>query len=157
MLDYCSAFIHLDDAQYSETAYFLVRNRVKRAKRRERKATSNRGWCSGQAVVRPHSGGSDKHAAELETPATKNFCDKGEMIMNIDMFYRIFARSLFFLALAMLALGFLEIAANLLGFTVLRGAYSSGRLVELSAALLVFVIVVLLRQIRDALTNRGSI
>lgn len=76
--------------------------------------------------------------------------------MNIDMFYRIFARSLFFLALAMLALGFLEIAANLLGFSVLRGVYTAGRLVELSAALVVFVMAVLLRQIRDALTNQGS-
>ncbi len=76
--------------------------------------------------------------------------------MNIDIFYRNFARSLFFLALAMLALGFLEVAANLLGFSVLRGLYTAGRLVELSAALVIFVIAVLLRQIRDALTNQGS-
>ncbi len=76
--------------------------------------------------------------------------------MNIDIFYRIFARSLFFLALAMLAFGFLEIAANLLGFSVLRGLYTAGRLVELSAALVIFVIAILLRQIRDVLTNQGS-
>lgn len=76
--------------------------------------------------------------------------------MNIDIFYRIFARSLFFLALAMLAFGFLEIAANLLGFSIMRGLYTAGRLVELSAALVIFVIAILLRQIRDVLTNQGS-
>ncbi len=77
--------------------------------------------------------------------------------MNIDNLCKIFARFLFFLALAMLAVGFVEIAANLLGYTVLSRAYTGGRLVELSAALLVFVVAVLLRQIRDALANRGSI
>jgi len=77
--------------------------------------------------------------------------------MNIDNLYKIFSRFLFFLALAMLAVGFVEITANLLGSTVLSGAYTGGRLVELSAALLVFVVAILLRQIRDALANRGSI
>jgi hypothetical protein len=77
--------------------------------------------------------------------------------MNIDNLYKIFSRFLFFLALAMLAIGFVEIAANLLGYTVLSRAYTGGRLVELSAALLVFVVAILLRQIRDALANRGSI
>ena len=76
--------------------------------------------------------------------------------MNIDNLYKIFSRFLFFFALAILAVSFVEVAANLLGLTVLSGAYSGGRLVELSAALVVFVIAVLLRQIRDALTNRGS-
>ncbi len=76
--------------------------------------------------------------------------------MNIGNLYKIFARSLFFVALAILAVGFFEMAANLFGYTVLRGAYTTGRLVELSAALLIFVIAVLLRQIRDALTNQGS-
>jgi hypothetical protein len=77
--------------------------------------------------------------------------------MNIDNFYKIFSRSLFFFALAMLAVGFVEIAANLFGSSVLRGLYTGGRLIEVSAALLVFVVAILLRQIRDALTNRGSI
>ncbi len=76
--------------------------------------------------------------------------------MNIGNLYKIFARSLFFVALAILAVSFFEMAANLLGYTILRGAYTSGRLVELSAALLIFVVTVLLRQIRDALTNQGS-
>ncbi len=76
--------------------------------------------------------------------------------MNIDNFYRIFSRFLFLLALAMLSAAFVEAAANLFGYTVLRDLYSAGRLVELSAALVIFVIAVLLRQIRDALTTRGG-
>lgn len=76
--------------------------------------------------------------------------------MNIDIFYKTFARVLFFFALAILAVGFIELAANLFGSSVLTGGYTAGRLIEVSAALVVFVIAVLLRQIRDALTNRGN-
>ena len=76
--------------------------------------------------------------------------------MNIDFIYKIFARSLFFIALAVLAIGFVELAANLLGTSVMSGGYTAGRMIEVSAALVVFVIAVLLRQIRDALTSKGS-
>ena len=40
---------------------------------------------------------------------------KERWIMNVDLIYRIFARSLFFLALAILAIGFVELVANLSG------------------------------------------
>jgi hypothetical protein len=76
--------------------------------------------------------------------------------MNIDNLYKIFARSLFFFALAILTVGLIEAAATSLGYSILGEAYAGGRLVELSAALVVFVIAVLLRQIRDALTNPGG-
>ena len=76
--------------------------------------------------------------------------------MNVDNLYKIFSRFLFFLALAILAVAFIEMAVNSLGYSVLSGLYTTGRLIELSAALLVFVITVLLRQIRDALRNQGS-
>ena len=42
------------------------------------------------------------------------------------------------------------------GFTLLRGMYNPGRLLELAALLLIFVIAVLLRQIRDAVGARGT-
>ena len=74
--------------------------------------------------------------------------------MNIDFFYKIFGRSLFFFALAILAVGFIELAANLFGSSVLTGGHTAGRLIEVSAALVVFVIAVLLRQIRNALTSQ---
>ena len=76
--------------------------------------------------------------------------------MNIDFIYKIFARSLFFFALAVLALGFIELVSDLFGPSVLSGGYTAGRMIEVSAALVVFVIAVLLRQIRDALTSQGG-
>jgi len=76
--------------------------------------------------------------------------------MNIGNLYKIFARSLFFLGFAILAVGFFEVAANFFGYTVLGDAYNGGRLIEIAAALVVFVIAVLLRQIRDNFANRDS-
>jgi len=76
--------------------------------------------------------------------------------MNIDVFYKFFARSLFLVALAILALGFVELVANLTGSSVLSGGYTAGRMIEVSAALVIFVIAVLLRQIRDGLTRQGG-
>ena len=76
--------------------------------------------------------------------------------MNVDLIYRIFARSLFFLALAILAIGFVELVANLFGTSVMSAGYTAGRMFEVSAAMMVFVIAVLLRQIRDALKHQGG-
>jgi hypothetical protein len=71
--------------------------------------------------------------------------------MNLESFYHLFARLFFFGALALLVLAVAEAVLNLLGYTILRESYSAGRLMELAATLLVFVITILLRQIRDAL------
>jgi hypothetical protein len=71
--------------------------------------------------------------------------------MNLESLYHLFARLFFFGALALLALAVAEAVLNLLGYTILRETYSAGRLMELAATLLVFVITILLRQIRDAL------
>ncbi len=76
--------------------------------------------------------------------------------MNMTMIYHLFARLFFFLALGMLSVAIIEILVNFLDYTILRGAYTAGRLIELSAALLVFVITVLLRQIRDGATTQNS-
>ncbi len=76
--------------------------------------------------------------------------------MNIDIFYKYFARSLFLFALAILAVGFVELAANMFDSSVLGGGYTAGRMIEVSAALVVFVIAVLLRQIRDGSTHQGG-
>ena len=74
--------------------------------------------------------------------------------MNMTMIYHLFARLLFFLALGVLSVAMIEIFLNFLDYTILRGIYNPGRLIELSAALLVFVIAVLLRQIRDGVTKQ---
>ena len=56
----------------------------------------------------------------------------------------------------MVALAFVERVVNLFDFTLLRGTYTSSRLLELAAILMVFVIVILLRQIRDSL-RKGAV
>ena len=71
--------------------------------------------------------------------------------MNLESLYHWFARLFFFAGLALLGVAMLEGVMNLAGYTIPRDYYSKGRLVELAAALLVFVITILLRQIRDAL------
>ena len=73
--------------------------------------------------------------------------------MNMTMIYHLFARLFFFLALGMLGIAIIEIVVNFFDYTILSGTYTAGRLIELSAALLIFVITVLLRQIRDAATT----
>lgn len=72
--------------------------------------------------------------------------------MNMTLIYHLFARLFFFLALSLLGVAFIELVLNFSDYTILRGLYTAGRLIEVSAALLVFVIVVLLRQIRDGST-----
>jgi hypothetical protein len=57
----------------------------------------------------------------------------------------------------MLSVAIIEFLINFLVYTILRGVYTAGRLIELSAALLVFVITVLLRQIRDGATTQSSL
>ena len=77
--------------------------------------------------------------------------------MNIQAICKYFARALFLLASASLVVAFLELIAQFLGTSLIAKTYTPGRLIELSAALIVFVIAVLLRQIRDELrTNRGN-
>ena len=71
--------------------------------------------------------------------------------MNLQLFDKYFARSVFIIASAAVFVAFVEWFAQFFGISLINGMYSSGRLLELSAALLVFVIAVLLRQIRDEL------
>ena len=77
--------------------------------------------------------------------------------MNFESVYEYVARTLFIIASAMIAVAFLERIGEFFGFSILGEMYEAGRLLELAATLLVFVIAVLLRQIRDELrTGRGS-
>ena len=77
--------------------------------------------------------------------------------MNFESVYEYVARTLFIIASAAIAVAFLERIGEFFGFSILGEMYEAGRLLELAATLLVFVIAVLLRQIRDELrTGRGS-
>jgi hypothetical protein len=77
--------------------------------------------------------------------------------MNLEFVYKHFSRTLFMIASVAIAVAFLEWIGDLVGFSLIGEMYTAGRLVELAAALLVFVVAVLLRQIRDELrTGQGS-
>ena len=60
-------------------------------------------------------------------------------------------RILFVGAFALMAVAVLEWLANLLGYTVLLEATRPSRLLEISATVMIFVIALVLRQIRDRL------
>ncbi len=77
--------------------------------------------------------------------------------MNFESIYEYVARTLFIIASAAIAVAFLERIGEFFGFSILGEMYQAGRLLELAATLLVFVIAVLLRQVRDELrTGRRS-
>ena len=71
--------------------------------------------------------------------------------MNVNKLTSIVSRIVVIGAVVLIGLGAIEYVARLFGYTVLRNTYSTGRLIELAAALLVIVIALLLRQIRDEL------
>ena len=76
--------------------------------------------------------------------------------MNLEFVYKHIARILFIIASVAIAVAFLEGIGDFAGFSVTADRYTPGRLLELAAALLVFVVAVLLRQIRDELrTGQG--
>ena len=66
------------------------------------------------------------------------------------------ARVLLVGASAGILLAFLELIAQFFATSLIGEAYPPGRLLELSATLLVFVIAVFLREIRDALRAKQS-
>ena len=67
----------------------------------------------------------------------------------MDKILSLIYRLAFITALAVAALAVAEGVAQLLGQTITHGTYSAGRLLELSGILMVFVIALLLRDIRD--------
>ena len=74
--------------------------------------------------------------------------------MNSDAVNSVVTRVLWFGAFALLAFAFLEALVNSGGYTILRGAYSAGRLLEFSAVLLICVMTLLLRQVRQELRSQ---
>ena len=76
--------------------------------------------------------------------------------MNKQQILHNVARVFFVGASAAILLAFLEWGVELSGASLIGNAYSPGRLLELSAALLVFVITVLLWDIRNELRSERS-
>ena len=69
--------------------------------------------------------------------------------MDVDNLNSIVSRLFFFGAFFLLVLAVLERIALSLGGSLLRGSFEPGRLLEYAVILLVFVIALLLRQIRE--------
>jgi hypothetical protein len=72
--------------------------------------------------------------------------------MDLDKLNSIVCRIFFFVAFLLLAISAIEKIMNMTGHTILPGAYyTPSRLLEIATILLVFVIALLMRQLREAL------
>jgi len=71
--------------------------------------------------------------------------------MKIDKVSSFIARLFFAGASVLLIVAVLERIANASGYTILRGTYTAARMLELATILVIFVMALLLRQIREQL------
>ena len=68
-----------------------------------------------------------------------------------------FISRLFFLAsFVLVTLALFDRVLNLFGYTILPGGYTSGRMLEFAAIMLIVVIALLLRQIRETLKRTAT-
>jgi hypothetical protein len=74
----------------------------------------------------------------------------------MDAFASMVSRVFFLVAFVLLGLSVFEALANLRDYTILRGTYTAGRLLEFAAILLIFVMAILMRQVREELRKRGA-
>jgi hypothetical protein len=65
------------------------------------------------------------------------------------------ARVLFIVAFVLAGAAILEKAANMGGYTLLRSTYQPSRLLELAAVVMLFVIAVLLRDLRRQMSSKA--
>ena len=73
-----------------------------------------------------------------------------------DLFCRYIPRTFFVAAFLLLGLAVAERVAFAFGYTILHGVFTGGRLLEFAVILLVVVISVLLREIREQLKTGGT-
>ena len=71
--------------------------------------------------------------------------------MNLQLIDRYFSRALFIAASILVFLAIAEAFIQIFGISLISRVYSPGRMLDLSATLLAFVVVQLLRQIRNSL------
>jgi hypothetical protein len=74
--------------------------------------------------------------------------------MKLDGMSAVAVRLFFWVAFGLLGLAVLEFAVREFGYTVLRGR-EPGQLLEYAVILLIFVVAILLRQIRDRIAARA--
>ncbi len=71
--------------------------------------------------------------------------------MTLDNLNSLISRLFFFMAFLLLACAVAEKTVNTFGYTILAGTYTAGRLLDFSVVLLIFVIALLMRQVREQL------
>jgi len=69
--------------------------------------------------------------------------------MNLDRLGSLISHVFSMVAIVLLAVGVVEWLANVFGYTILNQRYRPGRLMELAAIFAVFVVALLLRQVRQ--------
>ena len=74
--------------------------------------------------------------------------------MDLERMISLTSRLFFLGAFALLAVALIERLANSAGYTVLGGVFSGGRLLEIAAILLIFVIAMQLREMKEELRRR---
>ena len=65
-------------------------------------------------------------------------------------------RACFVVAIGLLAIAVSEAFLNAFGYTITRGLYTAGRLLEIATVFLIFVVALLLHEIRDQLKGRSG-
>lgn len=73
--------------------------------------------------------------------------------MNLDRWNSTISRVFFFAAFLLLVIALVDRFINFFGYTILTGGYTSGRMLEFAALMLIVVIAVQLRQIREGLKS----
>lgn len=76
--------------------------------------------------------------------------------MNSDRLNSIANQVFFVGGFALLGLAFVEGIVGVFGYTIVRNAYAPGRILEFSAIALLFVVALLLRQIREHLRKKNG-
>jgi len=76
------------------------------------------------------------------------------MLMN--KLVSIVSRIAFAASLVLIVVSIIEKVATTTGYTILKGAYTPSRLLEIAAVFLILVIALLLRQVRDGLEKRNA-
>ena len=76
--------------------------------------------------------------------------------MSLEKLYSVTSRVFFGGSFLLVLIAVAEGAANVFGYTVLRDTYAPGRLLEFAGIAMIFVVVLLLRQIRESLRQTSG-
>jgi len=74
----------------------------------------------------------------------------------MDKLNSLTCRVFFLAAFVLVAVALVDRFLNLFGYTILSGGYTSGRMLEFAATMLIVVIALLLRQIREGMSKRAA-